>query len=243
MKSIQSQISNRKSVKLEFNRYERKLTKLRRRKDSAQRLERNEQKLDKTRAALQTVTCDLYRVFAKYESERDTMLNGELEMVRQVMHNFYAKNAEATDFAIPEDVDRSVVDSRTEQLYKSMLERELEQHDHRLRPSADSNNVPSLMPVAAEVLQSASISAPPAPGAPLPSFAPTKARPGDAGSGRDKLCAMETKEAGVVSLQPEQETAEEDELSEKLKTIQLSRPVVPPLKLFRLGRPLPTLEE
>lgn len=121
MKSVQSQISHRKDVKLEFDRYEQKLSKMRKRKDgrpSQQRLERNEQKLQKARVALQTVTFDLYRVFAKYESERDTMLNGELEMVRQVMHNFYAKNADATNFSIPGEVDHSVVDSRAEQLFK-----------------------------------------------------------------------------------------------------------------------------
>lgn len=142
MKSVQSQISHRKDVKLEFDRYEQKLSKMRKRKDgrpSQQRLERNEQKLQKARVALQTVTFDLYRVFAKYESERDTMLNGELEMVRQVMHNFYAKNADATNFSIPGEVDHSVVDSRAEQLFKGMVEKEVEQDALKLLPPSSTS--------------------------------------------------------------------------------------------------------
>ncbi|KAF1776937.1 Cyclophilin-like domain [Phytophthora cactorum] len=154
MKSVQSQISHRKAVKLEFDRYEQKLSKMRKRKDagtSPQRLERNEQKLHKARTALQTVTLDLYRVFAKYESERDTMLNGELEMVRQVMHNFYAKNADATNFSIPGEVDRSVVDARAEQLFKGMVDKEVEQDALKLLPPSNvSDNAPPALALAAD---------------------------------------------------------------------------------------------
>lgn len=123
MKSVRSQIEHRKRVKLDFDCYERKLCKLKEavaaaaKSVSAQRLERNEFKLQKSREMLQAVTFDLYRVFAKYESERDTMLNGELEMVRQVMHSFYTKNAEATDFVIPEDVNRAVLEAKTDQVW------------------------------------------------------------------------------------------------------------------------------
>lgn len=118
MKSVKSQIEHRKRVKLDFDCYERKLSKLTEAKAvSPQRLERNEFKLQKSREMLRAVTFDLYRVFAKYESERDTMLNGELEMVRQVMHSFYAKNAEATDFVIPEEVDRATLDAKTDQVW------------------------------------------------------------------------------------------------------------------------------
>lgn len=116
MKSVRSQIEHRKRVKFDFDCYERKVRGLRGARVSPQRLERNEFKLQKSREMLQAVTFDLYRVFAKYESERDTMLNGELEMVRQVMHSFYAKNAEATDFVIPEDVDRAALDAKTQQV-------------------------------------------------------------------------------------------------------------------------------
>lgn len=128
MKSVRSQIKHRKHVKLDFDCYESKVNHLRVRAaasgngGSSHRLERNELKLATARQTLQTVTFDLYRVFAKYESERDTMLNGELEMVRQVMHNFYAKNAEATDFSIPEELDREQVDARTELVRHSPLE-------------------------------------------------------------------------------------------------------------------------
>lgn len=119
MKSVRSQIEHRKRVKFDFDCYARKVRRLRAtatEPSSLQRLERNELKLQYARERLQAVTLDLYRVFAKYESERDTMLNGELEMVRQVMHSFYAKNAEATDFAIPEDVDRAALDAKTQQV-------------------------------------------------------------------------------------------------------------------------------
>lgn len=118
MKSVKSQIKHRKHVKLDFDCYESKVSHLRAAgsRGSAHRLERNELKLETARRKLQTVTFDLYRVFAKYESERDSMLNGELEMVRQVMHNFYAKNAEATNFSILEELDREQVDARTEQV-------------------------------------------------------------------------------------------------------------------------------
>jgi hypothetical protein len=117
MKSAKSQIEHRKHVKLEFDCYERKVRKLEERTPVAtQHLERNRVKLQHAKEALQTVTFDLYRVFAKYESERDTMLNGELEMVRQVMHGFYSRNTEATNFAIKEEVDRAAVDARTEQV-------------------------------------------------------------------------------------------------------------------------------
>lgn len=123
MKSVKSQMEHRKRVKLDFDCYERKLGKLKEaaaKSVSPQRLERNEFKLQKSREMLRAVTFDLYRVFAKYESERDTMLNGELEMVRQVMHSFYAKNAEATDFVIPEEVDRAALDAKTDQVWFSI---------------------------------------------------------------------------------------------------------------------------
>ncbi|GMF25310.1 unnamed protein product [Phytophthora lilii] len=240
MKSVQSQISHRKDVKLEFDRYEQKLSKMRKRKDSGpspQRLERNEQKLHKARVALQTVTFDLYRVFAKYESERDTMLNGELEMVRQVMHNFYAKNADATNFTIPEEVDRSIVDSRAEQLFKSMVEKEVEQDALKLLPSSSTNNnAPPLFTLAADGVHSPAGFSPAVPSA----LVPTKpvvtilasSVPGPGGEKQTPTHSTDT------SSGPERDSAEEDELSEKLKTIQLSRPSIPPVKVYRLGRPV-----
>jgi hypothetical protein len=93
--------------------------------NSAPIVERNEIKLEKARAALQEATFGLYKVYAKYESERDTMLNGELEMVRQVMHSFYAKNADATNFTIAEELDRSIIDLKAEEIYKEMVAKEL----------------------------------------------------------------------------------------------------------------------
>ncbi|GLE05180.1 hypothetical protein PINS_up014168 [Pythium insidiosum] len=118
MRSVKSQIEHRKHVKLEFDCYERKVARLSapHSTSNAKKLERNLAKLQRAKDALQAATFDLYRVFAKYESERDTMLNGELEMVRQVMHGFYAKNASATNFAITEDVDRAAIEQRTQEV-------------------------------------------------------------------------------------------------------------------------------
>lgn len=213
MKSVQSQIAYRKDVKLEFDRYEQKLGKLRKctksTRMSLQRLERNEQKLVKARAALKSVTVELYRVFAKYESERDTMLNGELEMVRQVMHNFYAKNADATNYLIPDEVDRSIVDARAEQLFKSMVDKEDEQD--ALKVLTNSHRTSSSYTVAND---------------------------GSASSSGATSVIVTTS-----SLDEEEKTltitslgSEPDALSEKLKTIQLSRPSIQPIK-YRLGRP------
>ncbi|GMF44810.1 unnamed protein product [Phytophthora fragariaefolia] len=239
MKSVQSQISHRKDVKFEFDRYEQKFSKMRKRKDSSrasqQRLERNEQKLLKARLALQTVTFDLYRVFAKYESERDTMLNGELEMVRQVMHNFYAKNADATNFSIPGEVDRSVVDSRAEQLFKSMVEKEVEQDGLKLLPPSSTSTPPMFAPAADGVKPTAGFNAP-APSA----LVPTKpivtmlasSVPGLSGTKQTPTHSTD------ASSGPEHDSNGEDELSEKLKTIQLSRPSIQPVKVYRLGRPV-----
>ncbi|KUF92828.1 hypothetical protein AM588_10006684 [Phytophthora nicotianae] len=237
MKSVQSQISHRKNVKLEFDRYEQKLSRLRKRKDAGtapQRLERNEQKLQKARMALQTVTFDLYRVFAKYESERDTMLNGELEMVRQVMHNFYAKNAEATNFSIRGEVDRSVVDARAEQLFKSMVDKEVEQDALKLLPSSCvSDNAPPALTLAAD-------GAPSSPSTLVPAkpVSTMLASPTSSPSGEKQTPTHSTHS----SSGPEREIIEEDELSEKLRTIQLSRPSIQPVKVYRMGRPAPTPE-
>ncbi|KAG7386444.1 hypothetical protein PHYPSEUDO_000273 [Phytophthora pseudosyringae] len=240
MKSVQSQISHRKAVKLEFDRYEQKLSRMRKRKDagtSPQRLERNEQKLDKARVALQSVTFDLYRVFAKYESERDTMLNGELEMVRQVMHNFYAKNADATNFSIPEEVDRSVVDARAEQLFKSMVEKEVEQDALKLLPPSGGNNsAPPPFTLAPDGAQSTPGYSPSAPSALVSTKPPVvtmlaSSIPAPSGDKQTPTHSSDT------SSGPEHDSVEEDDLSEKLRTIQLSRPSILPVKVFRLGRP------
>ncbi|KAG2520450.1 hypothetical protein JM18_006800 [Phytophthora kernoviae] len=212
MKSVQSQISHRKDVKLEFDRYEQKLSKMRKHKDAGgvtQRLERNEHKLQQARTALQTVTFDLYRVFAKYESERDTMLNGELEMVRQVMHNFYAKNADATDFAIPEEVDRSVVDSRTEQLFKSMVEKEMEQDALKLLPSGNNDAAPSFSPTA-DGLQSPPGLSPVLPSTLVPTKPATMLASGVTIASGEKQSPTTSKDS---SIEPEQDSIEEDELN------------------------------
>jgi len=249
MKSVKSQILHRKQMKLEFDCYEQKVSRLKQRRNSqgdCQRIERNELKLQTARQALEEVTFDLYRVFAKYESERDTMLNGELEMVRQVMYTFYAKNAEATDFVIPEEVDRCAVDQRTEDIYKSMVSKEMEQRSLKMLTAAATT--PSL---------SASVSAPTLPSAEdggqdtshplnltagvgtLTAQAPTSPL-GDNDTARpttDDQQQTQQNHHQQTPEQPEQE-ASEDELTEKLRTIQLSRPAVPPIKTFRLGRPL-----
>lgn len=231
MKSVQSQISHRKDVKLEFDRYEHKLSKMRKRKNgktSPQRLERNEQKMNQAREALQTATFDLYRVFAKYESERDTMLNGELEMVRQVMHNFYAKNAEATNFSIPEEVDRRVVDARAEQLFKKMVDTEVEQDALKLLPSSHvSNNASPSFTLAAE----GSPSSPTALTTTKPPVVPVLAPSSPNGE------KQTPRHSANRSSEPERDSVEEDELSEKLRTIQLSRPSIQPVKVYRLGKP------
>ncbi|KAG7396253.1 hypothetical protein PHYBOEH_002571 [Phytophthora boehmeriae] len=228
MKSVHSQISHRKDVKLEFDRYEQKVSKMRKCKEAGEvtrRLERNEHKLSQARTALQTVTFDLYRVFAKYESERDTMLNGELEMVRQVMHNFYAKNADATNFAIPEEVDRSVVDSRTEQLFKSMVEKEIEQDSLKLLPAGNNDAAPPFSPTI-DGAQS-----PPGLSAVLPS-ALVPAKPATMGTSIASGEKQSPTTSKGSSIEPEQDSIEEDELSEKLRTIQLSRPNIAPVKAF-----------
>jgi hypothetical protein len=241
MKSVQSQISHRKDVKLEFDRYEQKLSKMRSRDagPSPQRLERNEQKLHKAQAALQAVTFDLYRVFAKYESERDTMLNGELEMVRQVMHNFYAKNADATNFTIPEEVDRSVVDGRAEQLFKGMVEKEMEQDALKLLPPSgmSTNNPPPPFALAANegVGQASTGFTPSLPSALVPTKPVVTML---ASSVPGPTCEKQpSTHSTATSSGPERDSVDEDDLSEKLKTIQLSRPSIPPVKVYRLGRP------
>ncbi|KAJ0402596.1 hypothetical protein ATCC90586_003442 [Pythium insidiosum] len=133
MRSVKSQIEHRKHVKLEFDCYERKVARLRELQTvNVKKLERNQAKLQRAKDALQVATFDLYRVFAKYESERDTMLNGELEMVRQVMNGFYSKNASATNFVIPEDVDRASIEQRTQEIYTQMVAKELEHDPQRV---------------------------------------------------------------------------------------------------------------
>lgn len=233
MKSSKSQILQRKQMKLEFDCYEQKVARLKMRRNSVgdcQRIERNEDKLERARDALQTATLELYRVFAKYESERDTMLNGELEMVRQVMHSFYAKNAEATAFVIPEEVDRSLVDQRREAMYNAMVDQEMQK----------------------TMLQ---LPAPPIPSSSLvpPSSGTESRRPSDAmclppppvllegTAAESDVCASDEQANNRISTdehpeQPEHD-ADEDEVSEKLRTIQLSLPTVAPLKAFRLSMP------
>ncbi|GAB9465804.1 hypothetical protein Gpo141_00003196 [Globisporangium polare] len=253
MKSVKSQMEHRKRVKLDFDCYERKLGKLKEaaaKSVSPQRLERNEFKLQKSREMLRAVTFDLYRVFAKYESERDTMLNGELEMVRQVMHSFYAKNAEATDFVIPEEVDRAALDAKTDQIFKAMVAKELEKQSVRELPAPaneeddDDDTQDGVGPEAYTANGSDSLPSPPgAMVVPAPvlqlahATTTTSAVPlltvaadllPSAHADENNNNAKEEKEA----QQPEHE-ATDDELSEKLKTIQLTRPNVQPLKHSR----------
>lgn len=254
MKSVKSQIKHRKHVKLDFDCYESKVSHLRAcmaagNSGSAHRLERNELKLETARRTLQTVTFDLYRVFAKYESERDSMLNGELEMVRQVMHNFYAKNAEATNFSILEELDREQVDARTEQvrrhnarlplgrvvltdllsvlqIFKRMVASENDEGKHAMLPCNSLSIEPQSM-----VLER------------MPSYveaaavAPPAAADANNSESAVPAAAGEIKDAGV-SNSPEQQQEDEDELSSKLKTIQLTRPKVPVFKPFRMRTPL-----
>lgn len=262
MRSVTSQLAHRKRVKLDFDCYVRKLQTLQ--SASAQRRERNELKLARARETLLAVTCDLYRVFAKYESERDTMLNGELEMVRQVMHSFYARNAAATDFVIPEDVDRAALDAKTTQLYQAMVAKELAKQSVKALPAPsesgdddESSETPEThdtlesephaavargsgalsealgSPLAAMVAPVASatpaelVTAPPAPAVAIRSASQTPV-----------AMALEDTNARVwsdakASARTPAPQMSEDDLSEKLKTIQLSRPTVQPRKHSR----------
>ncbi|KAF1318386.1 hypothetical protein FI667_g14019, partial [Globisporangium splendens] len=249
MKSVKSQIDHRKRVKLDFDCYKKKLSKLKERAapaSSSQRIERNEFKLQKSREMLQAVTLDLYRVFAKYESERDTMLNGELEMVRQVMNGFYAKNAEATDFVIAEEVDRAALDAKTEQIFKTMVEKELNKYTLKELPAAPAaeTDYSDAQEISPEAYHNYSLDPLPSPPgalvvpaplsanalAPLPLPPPVSAI----------ATAPETENRGAVAgvnpsdaKDPQTEDISEDELAEKLKTIQLSRPKVQPVKQSR----------
>lgn len=253
MKSVKSQILHRKQMKLEFDCYEQKVSRLKQRRNSqgdCQRLERNEQKLQKARGALEEVTFDLYRVFAKYEGERDTMLNGELEMVRQVMHNFYAKNAEATDFFIPEEVDRGVVDQRTEDIYKTMVSKEMEQRSLKTlmapvtSPSLSTSASAPTLPCTEDAYHDSSYPLNAALGVAASAAQAPATPPGDADAARANNYSatddQQQQQHNHQQQQPEQleQEASEDELTEKLRTIQLSRPAMPPIKTFRLGRPL-----
>ncbi|TYZ57338.1 hypothetical protein PybrP1_002931 [[Pythium] brassicae (nom. inval.)] len=259
MKSVRSQIEHRKRVKFDCDCYARKLRRLRAAaaRASPQRVERNERKLQRARELLQAVTFELYRVFAKYESERDTMLNGELEMVRQVMHSFYAKNAAATDFAIPEDVDRAALDAKTQQIYAAMVAKELARHSAKAPVGSEDEAPEALEALGAEAHAAAAVAvtlggaapeslpSPPsalvAPAAPLAlassnqPLAVTDTTPPATSDDNNNSSACACKEEGerdAVTATPELETSE-DELSEKLRTIQLSRPNVQPLKQSR----------
>jgi hypothetical protein len=84
-----------------------------------------EAKVMEAKTRLDNLTLTLYRVFAKYESERDTMLNGELEMVRHVMHSFYEKGAMATQFQIEEKLsplERMAITAREEEVRQYPLQ-------------------------------------------------------------------------------------------------------------------------
>uniref|UniRef100_K3WYH4 BAR domain-containing protein n=1 Tax=Globisporangium ultimum (strain ATCC 200006 / CBS 805.95 / DAOM BR144) TaxID=431595 RepID=K3WYH4_GLOUD len=252
MKSVKSQIGHRKRVKLDFDCYEKKLTKLKERAAPAsgsQRVERNEFKLQKSREMLQAVTLDLYRVFAKYESERDTMLNGELEMVRQVMNGFYTKNAEATDFIIAEEVDRAALDAKTEQIFKAMVEKELTKYSLKESPGAPATETDysDAQEISPEVYHNYSLDPIPSPPgalvvpalvsantlAPLPSPSPVAVVIATAPETESRGSVVGVTPLDAKDPQPQTEDMSEDELAEKLKTIQLSRPKVQPVKQSR----------
>lgn len=221
MKSVKSQIENRKHAKLDYDCYAQKVARLAERKqETSKQLDRNRVKLQKAKEALQTATFDLYRVFAKYESERNTMLNGELEMVRQIMHGFYTKNADATNFKIVEEVDRALIDQRTEQIYKDMVSKELEREEPRPRGSASFTSTPDI-----ENLRMATPATSMIP--PAPTVIPTS--PAENQVDVSAIAAGDTKDPTHIRpvVVPPNE-AVDDELSEKLRTIQLSRPKMPP---------------
>ncbi|KAJ0402252.1 hypothetical protein P43SY_008244 [Pythium insidiosum] len=220
MRSVKSQIEHRKHVKLEFDCYERKVARLCELQTvNVKKLERNQAKLQRAKDALQVATFDLYRVFAKYESERDTMLNGELEMVRQVMNGFYSKNASATNFVIPEDVDRASIEQRTQEIYTQMVAKELEHDPQRvlvspalapLEPSQQqprrSGDAGAILPSTAALSVDAEQTKTPLELPASPASAPT--------------CASASACASALRAEP----ADDDDLADRLRTIQLSRP-------------------
>ncbi|OQR85974.1 hypothetical protein ACHHYP_11127 [Achlya hypogyna] len=121
MQSYKPVMTHREGLKLDYDSYDRALRTLRRSaKYTVQELAKAEAKVAAARVALDDATVMLYRVFAKYEAERDTMLNGELEMVRQVMYTFYKQSAEVTNFTIDPRVDRASIQAREDQLLANM---------------------------------------------------------------------------------------------------------------------------
>ncbi|OQR91345.1 hypothetical protein THRCLA_09027 [Thraustotheca clavata] len=120
MESYKFLMDEREVFKLDYDSYERALQRAQASKRTIQEIDKLQAKVTAARVKLDDTTTCLYQVFAKYESERNTMLNGELEMVRQVMHTFYLKSCQVTNFTIQSQVDGEAIAKKERELFENM---------------------------------------------------------------------------------------------------------------------------
>ncbi|KDO19557.1 hypothetical protein SPRG_15194 [Saprolegnia parasitica CBS 223.65] len=125
MESFKPAMQHREALKLDYDSFERSAHAMRRAKRSVPELSRADANVATARTALDAATLHLFRIFAKYEAQRDTMLDGELEMVRQVMHTFYDKSAEVTRFTIDTQVDGAALRAKEDSLLAAMASKGL----------------------------------------------------------------------------------------------------------------------
>ncbi|EQC29189.1 hypothetical protein SDRG_13063 [Saprolegnia diclina VS20] len=125
MESFKPMMQHREALKLDYDSFDRSAQAMRRAKRSVPELSRADANVATARAALDAATLHLFRHFAKYEAQRDTMLDGELEMVRQVMHTFYEKSAEVTRFTIDTQADAQALRAKEDSLLAAMTSKGL----------------------------------------------------------------------------------------------------------------------
>ncbi|KAF0720559.1 Aste57867_199 [Aphanomyces stellatus] len=114
IESYRPLMATRAELKLDFDSYDRRARQL----APSARKARVETKLMEARVAFESCTLQLYRVFARYENERATMLHGELEMVRQALHAFLETQAKVMQ--IPIDPPAAPCMTKEEELFREM---------------------------------------------------------------------------------------------------------------------------
>lgn len=127
MESHKKLLEKRAKKKLDHDAYERKLATLERSKKapSASRMMKKQMRLLQARDELEQVTYDLYKVFAHYEAQRDSLISPELELFRQTMEDRFSRNLSASQFKLKHlTVEKDLIEKKATKILGQMSGRE-----------------------------------------------------------------------------------------------------------------------
>jgi len=108
MKKIRSKINKRTKLKLDYDGYVRKLSRLKiSRSVETTRIDRKQKNLLKSRERLEKITDEIYKEFSSYEAKRKTMISSELRLVCQNQLSFFQHMSKKFSLILQIDRDNS----------------------------------------------------------------------------------------------------------------------------------------